>query len=137
MILVGAAVVSLWQIVAGAADGAWRGHLMFLAGSGCWGIYTVVFRQSGLTPLHALVIGLFWGALLGTPLLVLSGNLGFAGATPGGIIWMIVMQSFVIGILAMFLFGYAVGQLGAAETAAFGALPPILALRIGTTPGSP
>ena len=128
MILVGAAVVSLWQIVAGAADGAWRGHLMFLAGSGCWGIYTVVFRQSGLTPLHALVIGLFWGALLGTPLLVLSGNLGFAGATPGGIIWMIVMQSFVIGILAMFLFGYAVGQLGAAETAAFGALTPILAL---------
>ena len=41
---------------------------------------------------------------------------------------MIVLQSLVIGILAMFLFGYAVQILGAAETAAFGALTPILAL---------
>ncbi|WP_428924896.1 DMT family transporter [Marinibacterium sp. SX1] len=128
MILAGAMIVSLWQIVAGAQDGAWRGHLMFLAGSGCWGIYTVVFRQSGLSALHAMVIGLFWGTLLAAPLLLASGELSFAGASWGGIIWMIVMQSFVIGILAMFLFGYAVGQLGAAETAAFGALTPILAL---------
>lgn len=127
MILTGAVIVSLWQVIAGAQDGAWRGHLMFLAGSGCWGVYTVVFRQSGLTPLHALVIGLFWGALLGGPLLWATG-LEFQGATWGGIVTMIILQSFVIGILAMFLFGYAVGQLGAAETAAFGALTPILAL---------
>ena len=39
-----------------------------------------------------------------------------------------VLQSFIIGIAAMFLFGYAVQMLGAAETAAFGALTPILAL---------
>jgi len=44
------------------------------------------------------------------------------------IVVMIVIQSFVIGILAMFLFGYAVQILGAAETAAFGALTPILTL---------
>lgn len=127
LILGGAMIVSLWQIIAGAEDGAWRGHLMFLAGSGCWGVYTVVFRQSGLTALHALVIGLFWGALAAGPVLWASG-LEFQGASMGGILAMIVIQSFVIGILAMFLFGYAVGQLGAAETAAFGALTPILAL---------
>lgn len=128
LILAGAIIVSLWQIAAGAHDGAWRGHLMFLTGSGFWGLYTVVFRQSGLTPLHALVIGLFWGAALGGPAMLISGDLSFADASWSGIFWMIVMQSFVIGILAMFLFGYAVGQLGAAETAAFGALTPILAL---------
>ncbi|MDE0783274.1 MAG: DMT family transporter, partial [Planktomarina sp.] len=37
-------------------------------------------------------------------------------------------QSFVMGILAMLLFTYAVRLLGAAQTAAFGALIPILAL---------
>ena len=121
-------VVSLWQILAGADDGAWKGHLMFLTGSGCWAVYSVIFRQSGLSPLHGLVIGLFWGTLLITPLLLATGNVSFATASPGDIAVMIVLQSFVIGILAMFLFGYAVQILGAAETAAFGALTPILAL---------
>lgn len=128
MILAGAMVVSLWQILAGADDNAWKGHLMFLTGSGFWAVYSVIFRQSRLSPLHGLVIGLFWGTLLVTPLLLATGNVRFATASLGDIAAMIVLQSFVIGILAMFLYGYAVQILGAAETAAFGALTPILAL---------
>lgn len=128
MILVGAMIVSLWQIFAGAQDGAWRGHVMFLTGSGFWAVYSVIFRQSGLSALHGLVIGLFWGALIFVPLLFATGNVTFENADPGEIIVMIVLQGFVIGILAMFLFGYAVLIIGAAEAAAFGALTPILAL---------
>ncbi len=128
MILIGAMIVSLWQILAGSDNGAWKGHLMFLVGSGCFAIYSVVFRQSGLTPTHSLVIGLFWGTLLITPLLLATGKVTFATSSFGDIALMIVLQSFIIGILAMFLFGYAVQLLGAAETAAFGALTPILAL---------
>ena len=128
MILTGAIIVGLWQILSGADEHAWKGHLMFLTGSGLWAIYSVIFRQSRLSPLHGLVIGLFWGTLLATPLLLATGNVSFAKASLGDIIVMIVLQSFVIGILAMFLFGYAVQILGAAETAAFGALTPILAL---------
>ncbi|MEO9781825.1 MAG: DMT family transporter [Sedimentitalea sp.] len=128
MILAGAMIVSLWQIVAGTDGEAWKGHLMFLSGSGCWAIYSVIFRQSGFSPLHGLVIGLFWGTLLGVPLLLATGSVSFAGATLQDVTVMIVLQSFIIGILAMFLFGYAVQILGAAETAAFGALTPILAL---------
>lgn len=128
MIFAGAMVVGLWQILAGADDGAWKGHLMFLTGSGFWAIYSVIFRQSGLSPLHALVIGLFWGALLISPLLLATGNVTFAQASLSDIVAMIVIQSFVIGILAMFLFGYTVQIIGAAEAASFGALTPILAL---------
>ncbi|MDX1781508.1 MAG: DMT family transporter, partial [Thalassovita sp.] len=130
-ILTGAMVVSLWQILSGADGGAWKGHLMFLTGSALWSVYSVIFRQSGLSPLHGLVIGLFWGTLLVTPLLFATGNVSFATARVGDIAVMIVLQSFIIGILAMFLFGYAVQILGAAETAAFGALTPILALMGG------
>lgn len=128
LILTGAMVVSLWQILGGSVEGAWRGHLMFLGGSGMWAVYSVVFRQSGLTPMHSLVIGLFWGTLLATPLLLASGQVSFANASVQDIVVMIVIQGFVIGILAMFLFGFAVQIIGAAETAAFGALTPILAL---------
>jgi drug/metabolite transporter (DMT)-like permease len=127
MILTGAVVVSLWPILGGARDGAWRGHLMFLTGSGLWAIYSVIFRQSGLTPMHGLVIGLFWGTLAITPLLFLSGNVSFATANWGDIAVMVI-QSLIIGILAMVLFSYAVRLLGAAESSAFGALTPILAL---------
>jgi drug/metabolite transporter (DMT)-like permease len=128
MILVGAVVVSLWEALAGATDGAWKGHLMFLTGSGVWAVYSVMFRQSGLSPMHGLVIGLFWGALVFTPILLFSGNVSFSNTNFSEITIMIVLQSFVIGILAMVLFNYAVQFLGAAETAAFGALTPILAL---------
>lgn len=101
---------------------------MFLTGSGLWAVYSVIFRQSGLSPQHALVIGLFWGTVSATPLLYFTGQVQFADARLSDIIIMTVLQSFIIGILAMFLFGYAVKIIGAAEAAAFGALTPILAL---------
>ena len=128
MILAGAMVVGLWQIITGADSGAWKGHLMFLGGSACWSLYSVIFRQSGLTPVHSMVIGMFWGTIVVVPLLYATGKVTFSGASGTDIAVMIVLQSFVIGILAMFLFGFAVQILGAAETAAFGALTPILAL---------
>ena len=128
MILVGAVIVSLWSIQSGASDEAWKGHLLFLTGSGLWAVYSVIFRQSGLTPLHGLVIGLFWGGLIVTPLLLVSGNVNFTEANWDDIAAMILVQSFVIGIMATVLFSYAVRLLGAAEFAAFGALTPILAL---------
>ena len=78
--------------------------------------------------MHGLVIGLFWGALFFIPMLLLTGNVSFANTSLSEITVMIALQSFVIGILAMILFNYAVQLLGAAETAAFGALTPILAL---------
>ena len=133
LIFVGAMVVGLWQIFSEADSGTWKGHLMFLTGSGFFGIYSVIFRQSGLSPMHGLVIGLFWGALFATPLLCLTGNVSFAKADSVDIIVMIIRQSFVIGILATVLFNYAVQLLGAAESGAFGALTPILALLGGVT----
>jgi drug/metabolite transporter (DMT)-like permease len=128
MILAGAMIVSLRHIIAGSDDDTWKGHLMFLGGSGLWAVSSVIFRQSGLSSLHALVIGVFWGTLLFTPLMLATGKVTFAAASWSDIAVMIVFQSFIIGILAMFLYGYAVRVIGAAEAAAFGALTPILAL---------
>lgn len=128
LILTGAMVISLWQILSGSDEGAWKGHLMFLSGSGLWAVTSVIFRQSNLTSLHALVIGLFWGALLFTPLMFATGNVKYEAVSLSDIAVMVVFQGFIIGILAMFLFGHAVRLIGAAEASAFGALTPILAL---------
>ncbi len=128
MILLGAICVGLLQIIIGASTEIWKGHIMFLLGSGCFAIYSVVFRESDLSPTHGLVLGLFWGSLIITPILFLSGNVNFFRFQYRELLLTIVLQSFIIGVLATLLFNYAVQILGAAETGAFGALTPIIAL---------
>ena len=133
LIFSGALIVGLWEILFSSYNDTWKGHLMFLTGSGLFAIYSVIFRQSGLSPLHSLIIGLFWGTLFITPLLLLSGKISFSQSSFREIALMAVLQSFIIGISATFLYNYAIKQLGAAESGAFGALTPILALIGGIT----
>ncbi|MFL2800626.1 MAG: DMT family transporter [Paracoccaceae bacterium] len=128
IILVGALMVGLWQIIFNSDEGVWRGHILFLIGSGLFAIYSVIFRQSGLTPLHGLLIGLFWGTLFITPILLLTGRVNFSDVSAFDIGVTIFIQSLIIGILATVLFNYGVRLIGASEMGAFGALTPILAM---------
>ena len=128
IILVGALMVGLWQIIFNSSEGVWRGHILFLVGSGLFAIYSVIFRQSGLTPLHGLLIGLFWGTLFITPILLLTGRVNFSDVSAFDIGITIFIQSLIIGILATILFNYGVRLIGASEMGAFGALTPILAM---------
>ena len=128
VILVGALLVGLWQILFNSDQGVWRGHILFLVGSGLFAVYSVVFRQSGLTPLHGLLIGLFWGTLFIIPILLLTGRVNFNDVSAFDIGITIVIQSLIIGILATILFNYGVRLIGASEMGAFGALTPILAM---------
>ena len=131
IILMGALMVGLWQIIFNSDEGVWRGHILFLIGSGLFAIYSVIFRQSGLTPLHGLLIGLFWGTLFITPILLLTGKVTFHDVSAFDIGITIFIQSLVIGILATILFNYGVRLIGASEMGAFGALTPILAMMGG------
>ncbi|MDC3108047.1 DMT family transporter [Paracoccaceae bacterium] len=131
IILIGALMVGLWQIIFDSDEGVWRGHILFLIGSGLFAIYSVIFRQSGLTPLHGLLIGLFWGTLFITPILLLTGRVNFSDVSAVDIGITIFIQSFIIGILATILFNNGVRLIGASEMGAFGALTPILAMMGG------
>ena len=128
IILIGALMVGLWQIIFNSDEGVWRGHILFLIGSGLFAIYSVIFRQSGLTPLHGLLIGLFWGTLFITPILLLTGKVTFSNVSALDIGITIFIQSLIIGILATILFNYGVRLIGASQMGAFGALTPILAM---------
>ena len=128
LILMGALLVGSYSILSSSGENTWKGHFLFLAGSGMWSIYSVYFRQSGIHPLTGLVFGLFWGTAVVIPLLLLFGDISFGKATLFDILSMIVLQGFLIAIFAMLLYNFAIRQLGPAQTAAFGALTPILAL---------
>ena len=131
IILLGAFLVGSYSILSLHGQDTWKGHFLFLAGSGMWSIYSVYFRQSGIDPLTGLVFGLFWGTIVVIPLLLLLGDISFEKATALDILSMIVLQGLLIAILAMLLYNFAIRQLGPAQTAAFGALTPILALMGG------
>ena len=131
IILLGDFLVGSYSILSLHGQDTWKGHFLFLAGSGMWSIYSVYFRQSGIDPLTGLVFGLFWGTAVVIPLLLLLGDISFEKATALDILSMIVLQALLIAILAMLLYNFAIRQLGPAQTAAFGALTPILALMGG------
>ena len=128
IILLGALLVGSYSILSSSGQNTWKGHFLFLAGSGMWSVYSVYFRQSGIDPLTGLVFGLFWGTAVVIPLLLLFGDVSFAKATTFDIYSMIVLQGLLIAIFAMLLYNFSIRQLGPAQTAAFGALTPILAL---------
>ncbi len=128
IIVVGAFLVGSYSILSSNGQSIWKGHCLFIAGSGMWSLYSVYFRQSGIDPLTGLVFGLFWGTAALVPILVFFGDVSFQKASTFDIVSMIILQGLFIGILAMLLFNFAIRQLGPAQTAAFGALTPILAL---------
>ena len=128
IILFGAVLIGIFQLDTNSGNLTWFGNILFLIGAALWAIYSVLFRQSGITPFHGLVIGLFWGSIIFIPILVIFGDVSFKHASVTNIFLMIILHSVIIGILAMLLFTYAVKQLGAAQTAAFGAITPILSM---------
>ena len=128
IILLGAFLVGSYSIMSPSGQNTWKGHFLFLAGSGMWSIYSVYFRKSGIDPLTGLVFGLFWGTVVVIPLLVLFGDVSFEKASTFDIFSMIFLQGLLIAIFAMLLYNFAIRRLGPAQTAAFGALTPILAL---------
>ena len=128
IILLGAILVGSYSILSSSGQNTWKGHLLFLAGSGMWSMYTVYFRKSGIDPVTGLVFGLFWGTAVVAPLLVIFGDVSFVKASTFDIFSMIILQGLLIAIVAMLLYNFAIRQLGPAQTAAFGALTPILAL---------
>ena len=128
VILFGAGLIGIIQLDTNSGNLTWFGNILFLIGAALWAIYSVIFRQSGISPFHGLVIGLFWGSIVFVPILVIFGDVSFKYASVTNIFLMIILHSFIIGILAMLLFTYAVKKLGAAQTAAFGALTPILSM---------
>jgi drug/metabolite transporter (DMT)-like permease len=124
--VVGAGVLLVAFDTFGAHPGAWRGDLMFLAGSLSWGIYMVLVRRWQVPALDAtLAIALVAGPVT-LPLwwLLLPSNLG--EVSTGAVLYQFAYQGAVAVVAAGFLFTRAMNAIGAPATTTITAIVPAL-----------
>lgn len=108
------------------AEGRIIGPLLFLSAALIWSCYTLVLRQSGLTPLHAAAIVSVGSAVLFLPIYLAMSGIRMPSAPISDIVFQAIFQGAVATVLSLFLYGKAVTILGGSAGAAFGALVPAL-----------
>jgi len=108
------------------ADGAWRGHFLFLFGAFMWSIFTHAFKKTGLGSLQAAGLIGFWSLALVIPLVIFTGGGGLLSLSWQELGYQAVVQGFFGGMLSLVTYGLAVVHLGATRAAAFGSLVPAL-----------
>jgi drug/metabolite transporter (DMT)-like permease len=111
----------------GAHPGAWRGDVLFLCGSCCWAIYTVLVRRWRVPAVTATLAIAFWPVFLFVPLWWLALPSNLAAVPMGAILYQFLFQGLIAVLVAGFLFTRAVNALGAARTTAITSLVPALA----------
>src|SRR5487761_124223 len=112
-------------------SGAWRGHLLFLAGAAMYAVFTVTFRRSGIGPWHAAAIVNFYSLLLIVPIYFLVCGPRVLSAAPSEILTQALMQGVVAGIMALYFYGDAIRRLGASRAALLGSFTPVVAALAG------
>lgn len=112
-------------------SGAWRGHLLFLAGAAMYAVFTVTFRRSGIGPWHAAAIVNFYSLLLIAPVYFLVCEPRVLSAPPREVLMQALVQGVVAGIVALYFYGDAVRRLGASRAAVLGSFTPVVAALAG------
>ncbi|MBV8392804.1 MAG: DMT family transporter [Alphaproteobacteria bacterium] len=102
------------------------GHVLFIAAGLLWAGYTVAMRKARLDGFHAAAIAAVFSLIAYVPLYAM-----FFGTALFDAPWRdVVLQAFVHGVLtaviSFWLFGRAVGILGASKGSAFAALSPVM-----------
>jgi drug/metabolite transporter (DMT)-like permease len=107
--------------------GAWRGDLLFLGGSACWAVYTLLVRRWRIQALAATLSLALWAAPVYLPIWWLALPSGMGEATTGAILTQLLYQGLFAVLLAGFLFTRAVVAIGAPVTTAITSLVPGMA----------
>jgi len=112
---------------AAAEAGAWRGDLCFIGATLCWGLFTVLAARWRLTAIDAaLAFGLFVAPLyLPVWWLFLPSEIGHAGWHT--ILFNLVFQGVIAGVLNGVIYTQCVRTLGPGPTTMVGAMVPSLA----------
>ncbi|MES2241772.1 MAG: DMT family transporter [Pseudomonadota bacterium] len=109
------------------ADAAqtWRGDLLFILAAMMWALYTLAFRNSGLTPWQGAAVINAWSSLLLLPVLLIFGAPKLLTAPWTDVAWQALGQGAVAGLLGLVTYMIAIARLGAARASLSAALVPI------------
>lgn len=104
------------------------GDLLFLAAALLWAIYALTFRGLGLNPWQAAALVNGWSALVVSAWVAIrlaqAGSIGLAAWPVSTLVWQVLWQGVLAGVLGLWTYSVAIARLGAAQAAAFGALAP-------------
>jgi drug/metabolite transporter (DMT)-like permease len=127
LLVVACGIALLASDTFGDHPGAWRGDLLFLAGSSCWAIYTTLVRRWGIGALETTLSVALWAAPLYLPVwwLLLPSNL--VAIPSGAVAYQFIFQGMFATLVAGFLYTRAVTAIGAPRTTTITALVPAMA----------
>lgn len=112
----------------GLYPGAWRGDLMLVGAGATWGVFTVLLRRWQLGAIAATAALSVVSAVFVLPLFALLRAEAFAAQPAPLLIWMLVSQGLLLGVLSMFLFARSVELLGATRAGTISVLVPVIGL---------
>lgn len=118
--------------------GTWRGDLLFVGGSLCWALYTVLVRRWRMAPLEVTVKVALLAAALYLPVYLLALPKGLADASLGAILVQAAYQGVLAAVIQMVIYLRAVELLGPSRMGMLVALvPPLGALAAVPVLGEP
>lgn len=130
----GLIVIGVVAIVGfGAFGDAWRGHLLLLGAAGMWAVYTLAFKQSGLTAIEAAALVAIWSTIILLPLGAPTLFRVVAAGHTVEVLAQAAVQGVLSGVVAIVLYGVAITRLGATRGAALTALVPSVAAVLAIT----
>lgn len=127
VVILGVAILG-WQGLTSSGENQWMGHLLFIAGGGCWACYTVGTKYFQADPLHATALVAVLSMVLYLPLYFLFGDPQIFDAPIEETLFQGIFQGFGSAILALLFYTKAVAILGASRGAVFAALVPGIAV---------
>jgi drug/metabolite transporter (DMT)-like permease len=132
LVLIAAGAVGIVCGTGGAIGTAQNiGHAAFLAAALAWAGYTVAMRRVRLDGLHAAAIAAVGSLVLYLPAYALIAGGRIFQAPIFDIALQAIVQGVLTAIVALLLYGRAVGILGATRGAAFVALTPAMTALLG------
>ncbi|MBX2856432.1 MAG: DMT family transporter [Rhodobacteraceae bacterium] len=127
LMLIAVGVVLLGSIgLFGAESGVWRGDALFLFAAFLWGLYTVAFKLSGVSPWRATAMISGWSMLIVIPVWLFSNDGALLEASVFDLALQSVWQGIFAGVIGIWLFGLTVRKLGATTAAAIAASIPAM-----------
>ena len=126
LIVAGAAAIVLRSTGVSASGDTWVGHILFLTAAVFWACFTLTVRRHGVSPFLATsIVGTI--SILGlAPMWALSGLSSFAEASAPDVLFQIVFQGIITGLVSLYAFGRALRLLGLVATR-LSALTPAVA----------
>jgi drug/metabolite transporter (DMT)-like permease len=133
LIAAGALVIVGWHAAPWSVAGGMSrtlGHTLFLSAAFLWACFTVLMRRAKLDPLHATALVAVGSLVIYLPIYFAAHGARLADVPLAELAVHAIFQGVLVTIVNVWLYGRAVGILGAARGAAFLALVPALSALI-------